>query len=631
MRLSLKISLIIACVVGLSGGLSFLIVDQTIYPSFVQLEDAKAEENLNRVVRAVESEVHHLDTLTYDWAVWDDTYQYVVDQNEEYLQSNLNVTSFSGSDLDLIYIYDATGKRVYGESYDQENEAFIDIAEFSHVDLPADHYLLKHESVESRINGIMLTSVGPMMISSHPILTSEAEGPIRGTLVMGRILNETRIAALAKQVQIDADIWAVDSESIPPGARALLAGGTPEARSTQSVGGSDVLQLYTVLNEISGAPALIVGANTARDITGIGRETVNYAMISLLLVGAVVMFILYVLLHVVVVKPVAELKDVALSIRRSGDMSYRINTQRSDEIGTLADEFEKMLQALTEARLQLTEDSYMSGMARTAAGVMHNVRNQMQPVMLELGRIVEGLERRSRGKMKAAIAELGDPEIDGERKRKLIDYVDMAVDEFTAGDRKLIDDLSGMTTQVAEVDGILSQHNGAAYAERVVGRTSIADALRMARNVVAGDKTLVAIEEAAGIGDLPAVNIDSTILSQLLGNLLLNAERAIELAGNTAGEVKVTGSNTTKDGTPMVHVTVRDNGIGMDEETSQKIFGRGFTTKEDCKGGLGLHWCANELRSVGGMIWAESAGVGKGAAFHIEIPRAEQVALEPAE
>jgi len=631
MRLSLKISLIIACVVGLSGGLSFLIVDQTIYPSFVQLEDAKAEENLNRVVRAVESEVQHLDTLTYDWAVWDDTYEYVVDQNEEYRQSNLNITSFTGSGLDLIYIYDVTGKRIYGESYDQENEAFIEIAKLSHIDLPADHYLIKHESVESRIHGIMLTSVGPMMISSHPILTSEAEGPIRGTLVMGRILNETRITALAQQVQIDADIWAVDSESIPPGARALLAGGTPEARSMQSADGSDFLQLYTVLHEISGAPALIVSANTARDITGIGRETVNYAMISLLLVGATVMSILYILLHVVVVKPVAELKDVALTIRRSGDMSYRINTQRSDEIGTLAEEFEKMLQALTEARLRLTEDSYMSGMAKTAAGVMHNVRNQMQPIMLGLGQVVDGLERRSKGNLKAAIVELGDPEVNRERKRKLIDYVDVAVDEIIAGDRKLIENLSGMTTQVAEVDGILSQHNGAAYAERVIGRTSIADALRVARNVVASDKKSVAIEEAAGIGDLPPVKIDSTILSQLLGNLLLNAERAIELGGNTAGEIQVTGSETNNEGRPMVHVAVRDNGIGMDEETSQKIFGRGFTTKENGKGGLGLHWCANELNSVGGMIWAESAGVGKGAAFHIQIPLAEQVALEPAE
>ena len=94
MQLSPKITLIIASAVGLSGVFSYLIVDRAIYPSFVELETTKAHDNLNRVVRAVESEVRHLDLLAHDWASWDDSYEFIVDQNQEYKDSNLVVTSF---------------------------------------------------------------------------------------------------------------------------------------------------------------------------------------------------------------------------------------------------------------------------------------------------------------------------------------------------------------------------------------------------------------------------------------------------------------------------------------------------------------------------------------------------------
>jgi signal transduction histidine kinase len=75
------------------------------------------------------------------------------------------------------------------------------------------------------------------------------------------------------------------------------------------------------------------------------------------------------------------------------------------------------------------------------------------------------------------------------------------------------------------------------------------------------------------------------------------------------------------DDKPMVQLTVRDNGGGFDEDAGSRIFQRGFTSKPTGETtGLGLHWCANAVASMGGRIFAESLGAGEGAEFHVLLP-----------
>jgi sensor histidine kinase regulating citrate/malate metabolism len=51
------------------------------------------------------------------------------------------------------------------------------------------------------------------------------------------------------------------------------------------------------------------------------------------------------------------------------------------------------------------------------------------------------------------------------------------------------------------------------------------------------------------------------------------------------------------------------------------MFESGFSTKPRATNdGIGLHWCANALRSLGGRIWAVSDGPGRGASMHVTLP-----------
>jgi two-component system, cell cycle sensor histidine kinase and response regulator CckA len=117
---------------------------------------------------------------------------------------------------------------------------------------------------------------------------------------------------------------------------------------------------------------------------------------------------------------------------------------------------------------------------------------------------------------------------------------------------------------------------------------------------------------------LPAVRADHTQFERVLLNLATNACDAMPGGGILSIEArKAPGSQGDR-----VQLTVRDNGIGMDENIRERIFEPFFTTKDPGKGtGLGLATVYGAVRQNGGAIAVESEP-GRGSAFTITLPAA---------
>jgi signal transduction histidine kinase len=79
-------------------------------------------------------------------------------------------------------------------------------------------------------------------------------------------------------------------------------------------------------------------------------------------------------------------------------------------------------------------------------------------------------------------------------------------------------------------------------------------------------------------------------------------------------------------GTPLVHLSISDEGIGISEEDQKRIFQQYFRTdsaKEMASGtGLGLAITKSLIELQGGKIWFESE-YRVGTTFHITVPVAE--------
>jgi signal transduction histidine kinase len=129
--------------------------------------------------------------------------------------------------------------------------------------------------------------------------------------------------------------------------------------------------------------------------------------------------------------------------------------------------------------------------------------------------------------------------------------------------------------------------------------------------------------------NVPEVSAVGNQIQQVLMNLLINARQAMPEGG------RLLLSLEHDQPTGSVHLSVRDYGTGMNDETMRKIFEPYWSTKEgpDASGkggtGLGLHACKSIIEAHGGKIRVESA-VGQGTKFVIKLPVERQTSPVPA-
>jgi two-component system NtrC family sensor kinase len=127
---------------------------------------------------------------------------------------------------------------------------------------------------------------------------------------------------------------------------------------------------------------------------------------------------------------------------------------------------------------------------------------------------------------------------------------------------------------------------------------------------------------------IPSVWIDADQIKQVVMNMLVNAQHAIDAKGSIS--IRTRRSPVAKRpepgaaSVPMVEIAITDTGCGIPPKNLQRIFDPFFTSKEVGKGtGLGLAVSHGIVSSHGGIIEVESE-VGEGTTFRVYLPLAPE-------
>jgi len=128
---------------------------------------------------------------------------------------------------------------------------------------------------------------------------------------------------------------------------------------------------------------------------------------------------------------------------------------------------------------------------------------------------------------------------------------------------------------------------------------------------------------------LSPVWADRTRVGQVLTNLVSNAYKYTPEGGKIIVGAEVSGNQWDPEGAvKVVHIWVKDDGIGISPEDQQKIFSK-FFRSDDQKAreapgtGLGLNITKSLVEMQGGKIWFESE-FRQGTTFHFTVPVAEE-------
>lgn len=297
-----------------------------------------------------------------------------------------------------------------------------------------------------------------------------------------------------------------------------------------------------------------------------------------------------------VTEPLKKLARNAELFAEGGDTSRleKIETE-DDEVGLLAQSFTRMANdinrllhekdeaytKLQASQEQLRQSEKLATLGQLSGGIAHEINNALSPIKLRAEEVLLTLEEGGA----AAAEDLG--------------VILKGIEQCTAIVRKLRD-----------------------FSAPSLGERSLVDV----NEVVAESVALIRrqlekrnIELRLELNSRTKINASATELEQVFMNLLLNARDAIEAKPGAAGG---TVTITTREADGAVAVHVRDDGIGMDEETVSKVFDPFFTTKKVGEGtGLGMSVSFGILQSHGAGIRVESEpGAGTEVLVRFPLP-----------
>ena len=278
---------LISILVGLFFGTRSIVLH-----SFAELERQEMDRNVERAQNALTAELKQLSTTTGDYAGWDDAYDFVQNGNPAFIKTNLDETIYDKLRLNLLVYCNRSGTIVYGRAYDYHNQRDVPLSPAILSDLQPGRPLLQHASPESAPSGFLSLPEGLMLVVSRPVLTSEYQGPIMGTLVFGRYLDAAEVHLLGETTRLSLQVKGGEEIKFNPALQELLR--QLRNRETTLVQPVDEEHIFgaTLLTDLYGNVAGLLRIEQPRQIYRQGKESTVY---FLMLYGATTIVLLVII------------------------------------------------------------------------------------------------------------------------------------------------------------------------------------------------------------------------------------------------------------------------------------------------------------------------------------------------
>jgi NO-binding membrane sensor protein with MHYT domain len=292
----------------------------------------------------------------------------------------------------------------------------------------------------------------------------------------------------------------------------------------------------------------------------------------------------------------------------------------------LAQSLQRITLELKAAQGDLLASARQAGMAEIANNVLHNVGNVLNSVNVSASLIGERLRESKDQNLAKTVQlinehteDLGEFLTYDERGKVLPGYLNKLVVALAAEKQSISAELQSMTRSIDHIKDIVATQQSYSGAISVIEPVQmvdlIEDALRMNTASIARHQIKINKE----FGALPVLLLDKHLVLQILVNLIGNAKQALNAVASGVHEITLQMRVTEPASGARLKIRVKDNGEGIAPENLSRLFSHGFTTRKNGHG-FGLHSCALAAKEMGGTISAQSDGIGRGAAFTLELP-----------
>lgn len=324
-----------------------IVLSQVVFPGFQHIETEAAEASMARLRNAISGEAGELERLAADWSFWDDTWKFVEDGNQDFVDSNLVAKTFFDTDLALVWILDIGGQTVW-RGYLGKNERKPARSAPLPDDLPLDHPLSRAILDERVVSGFIQAGDDILLAVSSPILRSDGDGPVRGMLVFARRFDGDRFGMLSERIHHPVRAYTEITDALhgrPPEVRRLIAV-APEQTTVLDQSDKEHTAGLMRLDSLQGEPLLVLVTRIDRKISEYGADVIVFAMAMLGIAALAALAGGYLLSSRMISAPVGKLMGHIEYVGLTGDLERKVELPATTELGRMAAAFNLMQERL---------------------------------------------------------------------------------------------------------------------------------------------------------------------------------------------------------------------------------------------------------------------------------------------
>ncbi len=590
--------------------LSFVTLQQILAPTFDSIEQQVNREQVARAQNALREIDTGLQTKVLDYAVWDDVYKYAGNPTKAFEAEIYTPLGYENLGVDYMAVVRFDGTVVWSQADNAEGTAFLPSETAALTPLILSKQILDPARTSDQYGTYVRGSRGVYAIQTSWIKRTDGSGQPFAFHVIGRLLDEETLTnALQVKSQLGLTIASqLKQDILRSSDKTFTEVGPAAIRNSLGLVGHDGNLLATV------------SFTTPRTVSQTGAGAVKSAMAAMGLSLLTLAVLLGLGINRIAVLRLQKLRSHVASFRTGRRVIDQTLLASSDEIGTLAKQFDQLADELAEAEEQLRLNSYVQGKADSAVGLLHNVRNALVPLQTKYDKWEQEDRQPLRGQLVQALDELSGDACPAERRAALETFARTASRKLVELGYTRSDEIVEIKHSVDQILAILADYHFDSSAKPTIETVDVEALLRRdAANLEVATGTPVSLIMPDRI---PPVLANHIHLGQVVTNVLINAAEAMMAAGTANWVLTVACSEDPVRG--MVEIAITDNGEGAGPEALALAFERGFSTRNNKSSGMGLHWSSNTMRAMGGELVLESPGLGQGATVRLRLPLARQ-------
>lgn len=333
--------------------LIWIITMQYIIPIFIMksfntIEQHSFEEKMTRVEIALNKTLSKHDMLLLDWASWTTAYDFVENPNSKFLDDNLDDSFFIDQKIHFLIMYDSNNELINASGFDFDLNISQKVPEL----------LIETLKEYDNQNGLLYVDQKAYIFSKSNVSNSDNSKTSNGSFAFVSELTHGEIGRLSENMQ--ENIYLINQYEL---------GKTSEI--TKTLYNTDATRYVIYKLPYDNIKAhMKLKLILPKDITKLGEQSLHETLFVFTISASILCILMYLILRHIVIR-IMRLNNDVIKIRNNEDIGLRVNTSGKDELRTLQENINIMLDHIDAMNKELNNHAtydLMTGVLNRRSG-----------------------------------------------------------------------------------------------------------------------------------------------------------------------------------------------------------------------------------------------------------------------